>query len=598
MAMLNRILLPVTLALLAWGFWISPDFKEIAAGVAIFLYGMRALEEGFKSFTGGMLENLLRHSTDRLWKSLGFGILSTTVMQSSSLVSVITISFLSAGLIGLQQGIGIVFGANLGTTTGAWLVAGLGLDVDIAAYAMPMLVFGVVLLFQSPKVLKGAGYVLAGMGFLFLGIHFMKVGFESFKAAIDLTQYAVTGLPGLLLYTLVGMVATVVMQSSHATLVLTITALAAAQISYDNALALAIGANVGTTITAILGAIGANIDGRRLAAAHLVFNVTTGLIAIALMQPFVWAVDTLSAWLGIAADNHTLKLAVFHSLFNLTGLLVMLPFMGPLVAWLNRTFTATEQRTDGVRPLYINAAVGQFPQAALNALRQEVQHLYNQAMPIMLKTLCVAPTELAAHPTGPLALPPPLSVAAFDVDAAYNERVKLLYSDIVAFIVRPPAAQDDPHDTERFYALRDASRATVEAVKATKHLQKNLLRYLASPNPHIRAEYNAIRCRLATLLRDLNALMDNPDHTALLALDGIRADLFADDALAGDAIQRLIRGGHITPEMATSLMNDSSYAHDVAHHLVAMAKVVFAPTEPVLREVQQSLVLDEPGLRH
>ncbi|MGA9394405.1 MAG: Na/Pi symporter [Azonexus sp.] len=336
--MLRRILLPTIFLILGWGFWVSPDFKEIAAGVAIFLFGMLSLEEGFKAFTGGVLEKLLRVSTDRLWKSLSFGIVTTTVMQSSSLVSVITISFLSAGLIGLAQGIGIIFGANMGTTTGAWLIAGLGLKVNIAAYAMPMLVFGIILMFQSSKNLKGIGYVLSGLGFLFLGIHHMKEGFESFKSAIDLSQFAVPGLLGLLLYTLIGTFATVVMQSSHATLVLIITALAAGQITYENALALAIGANIGTTITAILGAISANAEGWRLAAAHLLFNVVTGLVAIVFIHQFVWAVDALSIRVGIANDDYALKLAVFHTLFNLTGVLIMVPFIQRMVTVLQRMF--------------------------------------------------------------------------------------------------------------------------------------------------------------------------------------------------------------------------------------------------------------------
>ncbi|MGB5338410.1 MAG: Na/Pi symporter, partial [Gammaproteobacteria bacterium] len=122
--MLRKVLLPTILLILAYGFWISPNFKTIAAGVAIFLFGMLSLEEGFRAFTGGTLERILRRTTSNTWKSLGFGVISTTIMQSSSLVSVITISFLSAGLITLTAGIGIIFGANLGTTTGAWLIAG------------------------------------------------------------------------------------------------------------------------------------------------------------------------------------------------------------------------------------------------------------------------------------------------------------------------------------------------------------------------------------------------------------------------------------------------------------------------------------------
>jgi len=196
--MLKNIFLPVILSVLAYVFWISPNFKEVSAGVAIFLFGMIALELGFKSFSGGMLEKILKYSTDKLYKSILFGAISTTIMQSSSLVSILTISFLGAGLIGLAQGIGIIFGANIGTTTGAWLVAGFGLRVDIAAYAMPMLVFGVVLIFQKSQTLKGFGYILAGVGFLFLGIHYMKEGFEAFKNTIDLSTLSVSGLKGLL----------------------------------------------------------------------------------------------------------------------------------------------------------------------------------------------------------------------------------------------------------------------------------------------------------------------------------------------------------------------------------------------------------------
>ena len=263
--MLRKILLPSILVILGYGFWVSPDFKEIAAGVSIFLFGMLFLEEGFKAFTGGVLEKLLQKTTNKTWKSLLFGVVSTSIMQSSSLVSVITISFISAGLVTLVAGIGIIFGANIGTTTGAWLVAAFGLKVKISAYAMPMLVFGIVLSFQKSKYLKGFGSVLAGLGFLFLGIHYMKEGFEAFKDSFDLAALAVEGYPGLFLFAAIGAAATVVMQSSHATLVLILTALAASQISYENALALAIGANVGTTITAIIGSLSANVQGKRLA---------------------------------------------------------------------------------------------------------------------------------------------------------------------------------------------------------------------------------------------------------------------------------------------------------------------------------------------
>ena len=325
--MLGRILLPSLFLVLFYGFWVSANFKDIAAGVSLFLFGMLCMEQGFMAYSGGALQRVLTKSTNRLWKSLTFGVVSTSLMQSSSLVSVITISFLSAQLIGLAEGIGIIFGANLGTTTGAWIVASFGLKVNLSAYALPILVFGVVLLMQSSKKAKGFGWILVGVGFLFLGIHYMKEGFYAYSQTIDLTQYAMTGLAGLLAFTLIGIAATVLMQSSHATLTLIITALAASQITYENALALAIGANVGTTITAILGSLSANISGKRLAAAHLIFNLVTGLVALVFIQPLLIAVEYISAWVGIDADNYTLKLAVFHTLFNLLGVLLMLPLI-------------------------------------------------------------------------------------------------------------------------------------------------------------------------------------------------------------------------------------------------------------------------------
>ena len=334
---LKQILLPVILGLLIFGFWISPDFQVIAAGVAIFLFGMLMLEDGFKLFSGGFLEQMLEKATSSTARALSFGVVTTTVMQSSSLVSVITISFLSAGLITLAAGVGIIFGANIGTTTGAWLVAGFGLKVKISAYAMPMLALSVILVFQKSKYLRGIGYVLGGLGFLFLGIHYMKEGFETFKDQFDLTRFAMTGIIGLIVYTLVGAAATVVMQSSHATMVLIITALAAQQISYENALALAIGANIGTTITAIIGAMTSNYQGKRLALAHLIFNLVTAGVALLLISPLRDAVDWISAGVGIANDDYALKLAVFHTIFNTMGVALMLPVMQKLLQFLERT---------------------------------------------------------------------------------------------------------------------------------------------------------------------------------------------------------------------------------------------------------------------
>lgn len=589
--MLRRIILPTIFLVLGYGFWISPDFKVIAAGVAIFLFGMLSLEEGFKAFTGGILERILQHTTDRLWKSLSFGILTTTLMQSSSLVSVITISFLSAGLIGLASGIGIIFGANLGTTTGAWLVAGLGLKVKISAYAMPMLVFGVILIFQRSRSLKGVGYILAGLGFLFLGIHYMKEGFEAFKDAIDLAAYAVPGLKGLLIYALLGIAATVVMQSSHATLVLIITALAAQQITYENALALAIGANVGTTITAILGAMSSNVQGRRLAGAHLVFNLVTGIVAILFIQQFLLAVNVISQWLGIAGDDYTLKLAVFHTLFNLAGVLLMLPLTGRLVSVLERVLRGRVRTVD--EPRYLNEAAMELPESAMQAIRNEMGHLLDNAFELIATTLSLSPGTIRAQTDLRELVQRHPQVARVDIDALYERRVKTLYSAITAYISQVQASASR-HFGEELYKLRMASLNIAEAVKDIKHLQKNLVRFTQSPNMAIRTQYNRLRLQLAEVLRELVRIQsESASGVPNLSLDALKLAIEEDDIIANGELDRLIRDNAITAEMATSLMNDSAYAYDVADNLIRMAQVLFMPSGETARELESDLLLNE-----
>jgi Na+/Pi-cotransporter. len=389
---MHKVLLLIVVPLLSYGFWLSDAFKGIAAGVSIFLFGMLSLEQGFKAFTGGVLERILQKTTDTAWKSFGFGFLSAALMQSSGLVSVITISFLSAGLLDLVAGIGIIFGSNLGTTTGAWLIAGLGLKVNIATYAMPLLVFGVLCVFQSGKQLKGIGYILTGLGFLLLGIHYMKESFEAFENTINLAEYAMPGVKGLLVYTAVGIIATIIMQSSHATMLLTITAVSVHQITYDNALALVIGANIGTTVTAIIASFGANIQGKRLAGSHLFINLFTGIFVLFFIKQFGIAVDIISANLGIAVSDNAMKLATFHSLFNLAGIVLFFPFINQQILLLERIFI--EKRPAIFKPKYLDSSAMDFPETVVESVRLESIHLYENAIHIILRTFGLRKSDL------------------------------------------------------------------------------------------------------------------------------------------------------------------------------------------------------------
>ena len=593
--MLKKLLLPVIFAVLGYGFWVSPEFKEIAAGVAIFLFGMISLEEGFKAFTGGVLEKFLKKATDKLWKSLSFGLVSTTLMQSSSLVSVINHSFITAGLIGLTQGIGIIFGANLGTTTGAWIIAGFGFKVDIAAYSMPMLAFGAILVFQKSKTLKGIGYVLAGLGFLFLGIHYMKTGFESIGETINLADFAVSGFKGLLLYTLIGIFATVVMQSSHATLTLTIAALAASQITYENALALAIGSNVGTTITAILGALSANVAGRRLAGAHLIFNLVTGIIAIVFIHQLIQVVALITNYLGIAEDDYTLKLATFHTIFNLIGVVVMMPLIKVLVTWLERVFVEKEEIAGVSQPLYVVDAALHLPDTALEVVVKENIHLGHNVFSILIQAMNLRREELLSSRKIEEVVEQSSKDLQADVSDLYERRVKPIYSAIVAFIGKAMGQDLTPEQGEKLTQVGEAARSLVDAIKIMKEIQPNMTRYASSDNKYMRYEYNQMRIDFADGFRELHHILDE-DVSDLEKIQKIisaqKLEIEKDDIVANGRLDKYIRENLIDSSMASSLLNDSGYAYDLMKHLTKAVEIIFGE----LISLNMELSLVEPEL--
>jgi len=593
--MLRKILLPVILIFLAYGFWVSPDFKEISAGVAIFLFGMLALEEGFRAFSGGVLEKILHVSTNKLWKSISFGFVSTAIMQSSSLVSVLTISFIGAGLIGLTQGIGIILGANIGTTTGAWLMAGFGLKVKISAYAMPMLVFGVILIFQKAKSLKGIGYVLAGLGFLFLGIHYMKEGFESFKDSIDLASFAVDGFKGLMIYIGIGILATVIMQSSHATIVLILAALSVGQITYENGIALTIGANIGTTITAIIGSLSSNIDGKRLAGGHLIFNIVTATITVLIFSQVLDAVKIIADYLGIAPDNHTLRLAVFDSLFKIMGVIIFIPFVDTLVRFLERTLKKKET-TEVVlvdKAQFLNDSALEFPATTLKATLDESKRLLDNAMDIIAKALGINTEKLFSDIEMDAVFAEGCCSSTIDIEEAYKKKLKGIYGEIVEFIIRAQSNMEKEY-INSYYNIKLANRNTIEAVKMTEQLQHNLNTYLHSDNEHIREQYIKMIKRIAKLLRRIHLISQTEDkEEAMNLLQKAKKILAKNDIVANGKLDKLIRGHHIDYIMASSLMNDSAYTNNIIKSLIVSAGVLWIDPTIDIRTYREEIFLDK-----
>ncbi len=460
--MFKNLLFIIVLIGLALVFWISPNMQNISAGVAILLFGMILLENGFNSMAEGPLKKILSKTTNKFYKSFLLGVTSTTLLQSSSLISVITISFLSAGLLTLYQGLGIIFGANLGSTSTAWLIAILGLKLDIAAFSMPFIVFGVIFLLRNTPTLKGIGNVLLGLGFFFLGIGIMKTGFDTYQGTINLSALTEASPWSHAILLLAGIFITVILHSSGASMALVISALSAGQITYEDALTLAIGANIGTTVTAIVGAMTANADGKRIAAAHFFFNVLTAIIAMSLLPQLSWLVARTSELVGINSQDYTLKLAMFHTMFNLLGIIILSPFAKILVYLLVKLIHSTDRSPD--KPEFLNEAALAYPQTALQVMLKETRHLSGLCYEAMTSGL-----GMENQPNGKISRSR-YTASSEVLDEFYYKRIKNLYVEIIQFGIKAQKNHGDPAYIVAVNNVMESNRYFIESLKDIKDI--------------------------------------------------------------------------------------------------------------------------------
>jgi len=567
--MIKKMTYPLFLLAVAYLLFASNEAKTIIAGVSIFLVGMVFMEDGFKLFSGGMLEKVLEKSTSNVPKAIATGFIATSIVQSSSLLTIIVISFLSAELISLSGAIGVIFGSNIGTTTTAWIVSAFGVKIKIAHYAMPMLIFGVIFRFHKNRTYQGLGNILVGLGFVFLGIGYMKEGFEVMKAGLDLAKFAMDGYLGVLVYILIGATATVVIQSSSATMAIIITALATGQIEYVNALSLAIGANIGTTVTAVVGSLSSNENGKRLAVAHFIFNTVTGFIAIVFLYKLADFVDMLSFEIGIESDDYAMKLALFHTLFNIIGVLAVSPFSGQLVKFLKGLFNKAEEGVS--RAKYLDEVVVEVPESALVALEKELTHLYDNATEVLAHAISLHRHSFFGKDNIKDVVKEAKLKIDINIGEFYETKIKALYGDIVHYAT---LAQDkmDEDQMRMVYYYKVASKDIVEAVKDVQELQRNVNFYQKSNNEVIKSEYNVLREKIAKTLDRIQGFRSNEDEMDILVqIQLLKEDIKELDIIENGRVDNLIRNNSINSKMATSLINDSSFAYDITQRLIEVA---------------------------
>ena len=349
----------------------------LLGGLGLFLIGMTLMSDGLKLAAGDALRGILARSTASRVRGLcaGFGI--TALVQSSSAVTVATIGFANAGLLTLEQSMWVIFGSNVGTTMTGWIVALVGFKLDMEALALPLVGIGMVLKITGGRERRAAfGLAIVGFGLLFMGIGVLKESFDAFGHAFTLPSVAESLVQTILVYVLVGVLLTTVMQSSSAALVIALGAAEGGLVPLNAAAAIVIGANLGTTTTALLTVWGATSTAKRVAVSHVLFNVVTAAVAMLLLAPMLYLVDLVSSTFGLA-DAPATALALFHTVFNILGVLLMWPLAARMTHWLSRRFRTQEEVAS--RPRYLDDSVLALPVMAAQALIREIARLNDMA---------------------------------------------------------------------------------------------------------------------------------------------------------------------------------------------------------------------------
>lgn len=343
----------------------------VIGGIGFFLLGMHLMADGLKSIAGDSLRRLLNRFTGGTISAITTGAIITILVQSSSATTFMTIGFVSAGMLTFLQATGVIFGANLGTTSIGWIVAGIGLKFSISQLALPIIGFGVLLKTFLKGKMAHLGLALAGFGLIFVGIQFLQDGMADLNNYIDFSQFTGDSMLDRLLLIIIGFVMTVIMQSSGASVATIITVLSMGVIDLDQAIALVIGSHIGTTLTAIIAAIGASTPAKRTALAHIMFNVLTGTIVYFLLTPIVagtvWATGLLN-W-----TDPALVLAFFNTFFPLFGILIFGPFIKQFVAlmsWMlpEKKSRITQHLDDSIIPIPAVAV-----ETAMRALKEATE---------------------------------------------------------------------------------------------------------------------------------------------------------------------------------------------------------------------------------
>jgi phosphate:Na+ symporter len=519
----------------------STEIWQFLAGFGLFLYGMSQLERVLKNISGRSIKIFLQSSTKNLFKGILGGALVTGIVQSSSVVALIVLAFVEAGVITFRNALGVIFGTNLGTTISSWIVATVGFKIDILDYSFPIIAISSIGIFFSSgrKNLQNLFNVLFALGILFLGLGLLKESSLKLVEGFDVSRFS--GYPAIA-FVFIGFILTSIIQSSSATVAITLTAIHAGVISFPAGAALVIGSEVGTTIKILFWGVKGSADKKRVAWGNFIFNVFTTVFAFITLNWHTYAITDL-----LNISDPLIALVFFQSSINALSIIFFIPVLGVFSNWLETKFVDEEHKIDS----YASHNPSEIQLVATDIMQQEAFKVFHRTLDYNRSIICKSKNK----PSGFIENIKSFAGTQINTEAEYG-RLKQTEGDILSYYGKIHLADTLSRDTHLLFDYVSAVRQCIVAAKAIKDIKHNIDEFEASTNKFIIVHLYDIEDDWMHFENDL-LLMASKDNGAL---DVMNLSAMLEEATKVDESNKVIfmetlKSGAISEIQASTLFN-------------------------------------------
>lgn len=532
------------------------DIWMLLGGVGLFLFAMHILEDSIKQLAGRSFKRLIRKHTKGKFRSIVTGTLVTAILQSSSAVSLLVITFAGAGIMAMENAIGVIVGANIGTTVTAWIVATVGFKLSFEVLSLPIVAIGGLILIFLGKSRQYANLALlfVSFGLVFMGLGLMRESFIGIAEQVDASQLAEYGTGSFLL---AGLVLTAITQSSSATLALILTGIDSGIIDFEHAAFMVIGANLGTTSTVLIGGLRANQIKKRVATSHFLFNLLATVSGLIFLRPILYLIELL---FGFSQENVVLEIACFHTIFNVSGAMIFLPFIGHVARFLTWLFpekmAASTQHIHRLSPSVYDAAI--------EGIKLELSELNEQVMLFNLQLFKVEKMKEERFR---------FMSTESDLVKQYDQ-LKLTQSEIFRFASEMQEYNLNEDERLELFRLLHAARELINSAKAIKDISHNLSDFEAEDNPFLQELLENLKNRMKTAYKQIKESYATSNHARIAEqIARVMSELKEEDSIFLVETGKAVRTGTISDlTISNTLLVNRSYIYSTKLLLNALSE--------------------------